>query len=250
MNQASAEPRRERVLPSGQTAHRQITSFRARRGAITATQQQAWDRTWPQIGRDVRASGQQPEELTRLDLDDWFGRQAAAVLEIGCGTGTATAAMALAEPDLNLIGVEVYKPGLAQLVQAVEREGIANIRLLRGDAVEVLEYLVGPESLLGVRVFFPDPWPKSRHHKRRLLQPATVALIADRLAPGGVLHAATDHAGYAEWIAQVGAAEPRLRPIAPGAAPISCDRPVTKFESKAQRAGSPVNEFVWGKIEV
>jgi tRNA (guanine-N7-)-methyltransferase len=228
-----------------------VTSFRSRRGALTATQQQSWDRTWPHIGRDV---ADEP-----LDAAAWFGRDAPLVIEIGCGTGTATAAMAQAEPHLNLLGIEVYQPGLAQLVQRIEREHIENIRLLRGDAVDVLENMIAEQSLAGVRVFFPDPWPKARHHKRRLLQPATFALIAHRLRPGGVLHIATDHADYAEFIAEVGAAEPQLIGLNEttggvsaehrDSAPIGFERPVTKFEGKAHRAGSVINEFIWGKIE-
>ncbi|PRC42569.1 tRNA (guanosine(46)-N7)-methyltransferase TrmB, partial [Mycobacterium sp. ITM-2017-0098] len=121
-------------------------------------------------------------------------------------------------------------------------------RLLRGDGVDVLSDMFGPDSLTGVRVFFPDPWPKARHHKRRLLQPDTVALIADRLRPGGVLHAATDHLGYAEHIAEVGDAEPRLRRVVHGAPglPISTARPVTKYEHKAL-AGTEVAELLWEK---
>ncbi|MGH8883432.1 MAG: tRNA (guanine(46)-N(7))-methyltransferase TrmB, partial [Stackebrandtia sp.] len=145
-------------------------------------------------------------------------------------------------------------------VQHIEREEIGNIRLLRGDAVDVLENMIAPESLTGVRVFFPDPWPKVRHHKRRLLQPATLALIADRLRPGGVLHVATDHADYAEHIAEVGAGEPQLvglngttggNPADPATdAVIGLERPVTKFESKAHRAGSAITEFIWGRIDL
>jgi len=206
---------------------------------------------WPSIGREV---GDEP-----LDTEAWFGRAAPLVVEIGCGTGTATAAMAQAEPDVDLIGIEVYKPGLAQLVQRIERDGIGNVRLLRGDAVDVLEHMIAAESLTGVRVFFPDPWPKVRHHKRRLLQPATLSLIASRLRPGGVLHIATDHADYAEHIAEVGAGEPLLTGLnetTGGSAeslarhsPIGYERPVTKFEGKAHRAGSAITEFIWGKIE-
>ena len=132
--------------------------------------------------------------------------------------------MAQAEPDLDVVAVEVYRRGLAQLLSGIDREGVTNIRLIRGDGVDVLEHMFGPDSLTGVRVFFPDPWPKARHHKRRLLQPATVALIADRLRPGGVLHAATDHAGYAEHIAEVGDAEPRLRRV---------DRATTRCPSRS-----------------
>ncbi|MFE5287735.1 tRNA (guanosine(46)-N7)-methyltransferase TrmB [Nocardia sp. NPDC056611] len=241
---------RERPV-GGNRLYPRVTSFRARRGAVSPARQDSWDRVWPVIGKDVSDE--------KLDADAWFGRSAPLIIEIGCGTGTATAAMAQAEPEFNLIGIEVYKPGLAQLVQRVEREGIDNLRLLRGDAVDVLENMIAPESLTGVRVFFPDPWPKARHHKRRLLQPETFALIASRLIPGGVLHVATDHADYAEWIGLYGNAEPQLigmnEPTGgdPDAyrnkAPIGFERPITKFENKGLRAGSAITEFIWGKIE-
>ena len=156
--------------------------------------------------------------------------------------------MAKEEPDVDVVAVEVYRKGLAQLLGAIDREQITNIRLIRGDGLDVLEHMVAPASLTGVRVFFPDPWPKSRHHKRRLLQPGTVALIADRLRPDGILHVATDHEGYAEQIAEVGDAEPALRRVTPGEAlPISVRRPTTKYESKARDAGSAVAELLWKK---
>jgi tRNA (guanine-N7-)-methyltransferase len=192
-----------------------------------------------------------------LDAAAWFGRSAPVVLEIGSGTGTSTLAMAMAEPHIDVVAVEVYRRGLAQLLRAIEREGVSNIRLVRGDGVDVLEHMFGPDSLTGVRVFFPDPWPKARHHKRRLLQPDTVALIADRLRPGGVLHAATDHAGYAEQIAECADAEPRLRrvtaahvgaPPACGGLPISVTRPKTKYETKAHDAGSAIAELLWERL--
>ena len=160
--------------------------------------------------------------------------------------------MAQAEPHVDLIAVEVYLPGIAQTLQRIERTAgtdapVSNLRILRGDAVEVLEHMVAPESLTGVRVFFPDPWPKARHHKRRLLQPTTFALIASRLKPGGVLHVATDHAEYAEWILEAGNAEPQLTDVT-WESPISHERPVTKFEDKAHQVGSRIAEMVWGKI--
>ncbi len=225
--------------------HPRITSFRTRRSTLSGGQQAAWERLWPEMGMHARdADGPAP----RLDTESWFGRSAPVVLEIGSGTGISTLAMAQAEPDLDVVAVEVYRRGLAQLLSAIDREGVTNIRLVRGDGVDVLEHMFGPDSLAGVRVFFPDPWPKARHHKRRLLQPATVALIADRLQPGGVLHAATDHAGYAEQIAEVGDAEPRLRRVtASDTLPISVQRPVTKYEGKAQHAGSAVAELLWEK---
>lgn len=218
---------------------RRVTSFRSRRSALTEAQQGVWDRLWPAVGRLADTD-------EKLDVASWFGREAPLILEIGCGTGTSTLAMAQAEPDLDVIAVEVYRRGLAQLLNGIDREGVANIRLIRGDGTDVLEHLLTPGSLTGVRVFFPDPWPKARHHKRRLLQQPTVALMADRLRPGGVLHAATDHAGYAEQIAEVGDAEPLLRRAEPGESlPISTVRPTTKYETKAHHAGSAVNEFIW-----
>ena len=220
-----------------------ITSFRSRRSTLTESQQESWDRLWPVLGTQAR-NGEKPAGL--LDTAAWFGRQAPVVLEIGCGTGTSTLGMALAEPDIDVVAAEVYRKGLAQLLGAVDREGVSNVRLVRGDAVDVLEHMFAPASLTGVRVFFPDPWPKSRHHKRRLLQPHTIALIADRLRPGGVLHAATDHAGYAEQIAEAGDAEPLLRRVQPGEElPISVQRPTTKYETKAAQAGSAVAELLW-----
>lgn len=224
--------------------HPRVTSFRTRRTTLSAAQQATWDRLWPEMGTYARTDdGPAP----RLDTETWFGRCAPIVVEIGCGAGTSTLAMAQAEPDIDVVAVEVYKRGLAQLLSAVDRENVRNIRLVRGDGVDVLDHMFAPNSLTGVRVFFPDPWPKSRHHKRRLLQPATMALIADRLRPGGVLHAATDHMGYAEHIAAVGDAEPRLRRVdTEGVLPMSADRPVTKYERKAL-AGPVVTELLWEK---
>ncbi len=227
--------------------HPRVTAYRSRRSAVSSGQQQTWDRLWPELGTHARRP-EGPSEL--LDTETWFGRSAPVVLEIGSGTGTSTLAMAKAEPHIDVVAVEVYRRGLAQLLSAIARasetDPVTNIRLVRGDGVDVLEHMFGPDSLTGVRVFFPDPWPKARHHKRRLLQPETLALIADRLKPGGVLHAATDHAGYAEQIAECGDAEPRLRRVsADDALPISVARPTTKYESKARDAGSRVAELVW-----
>jgi tRNA (guanine-N7-)-methyltransferase len=248
--QAATPPTPPETLPAARTAggYRRTTSFRTRRSALSAAQQRTWERLWPELGM-MAAPQQSPDAPDEpLDTRAWFGRDAPLVLEIGCGTGTSTLAMAQLEPEVDVIAVEVYRRGLAQLLSAMDRENVTNIRLIRGDAVDVLENLITPGSLSGVRVFFPDPWPKARHHKRRLLQPATVALIADRLRFGGVLHAATDHPGYAEQIAEVGDAEPRLARVAPdhhGELAISVVRPSTKYEDKAQHAGSAVTELVW-----
>ena len=251
--QAQRQTGSTRPEPAAQNSHqpRRVTSFRSRRSSLNDTQQEVWDRLWPRLGRQaVNADG----TAERLDPAEWFGHpdtERGVVLEIGCGTGTSTLAMAQAEPHLDVVAVEVYRRGLAQLLSGIDRATretgtAANIRLIRGDGVDVLERLLPPASLTGVRVFFPDPWPKSRHHKRRLLQPGAVRLIAERLRPGGVLHAATDHAGYADQIAEAGAGEPLLRRADPGEAlPIRVDRPTTKYETKAHEAGNSVTELIW-----
>jgi tRNA (guanine-N7-)-methyltransferase len=217
-----------------------VTSFRSRRGSLTQAQQENWEALWPTIGRDV-------SETEKLDTASWFGRDAPLVLEIGCGTGTSTAAMAATEPDVDVIAVDVYRPGIAQLVGAIRRGGLQNIRVIRGDAVIVLGSMLAPASLTGVRVFFPDPWPKARHHKRRLLKLSTFEQIANVLRDGGVLHIATDHADYADSIAQVIDSQSLLQP-AESPIPFSITRPVTKFEGRAAREGRPVTEFVLTRV--
>lgn len=231
--------------PDAPHAHRRVTSFRSRRSTLSGGQQSTWDRRWPELGAEARDADGRP--APPLDTTAWFGRTAPLVLEIGSGTGTSTLAMAQDEPDIDVIAVEVYRRGLAQLLGGIDRAGVTNIRMIRGDGLDVLEHLLGSATLTGVRVYFPDPWPKSRHHKRRFLQPQSVALIADRLRPGGILHAATDHQGYAAHIAEVGDAEPRLRRVSSGdELPISIQRPVTKYERKAL-AGPDIAELIWEK---
>ena len=245
---AATPPTPDTALPAEREVaeYRRTTSFRTRRSQLSAAQQRTWERLWPELGTIAVSGDDSQGPAEPLDTQAWFGRDAPLVLEIGCGTGTSTLAMAKSEPDVDVIAVEVYRRGLAQLLSGIDREHVTNIRLIRGDAVDVLDLLLAPGSLSGVRVFFPDPWPKARHHKRRLLQPANVAMIADRLRPGGVLHAATDHAGYAEQIAEVGDAEPLLSRLDPGAlTPVSTARPATKYEGKAHDAGSAVTEFLW-----
>lgn len=223
------------------------TSFRFRRGSLTDGQRRNWTQLWPVLGRDLLFGPDRTDEPP-LNPRGWFGRDAPLILEVGSGTGISTAAMAAEEPEKDVIAVEVYQPGLAQLLGLVHRGGLTNVRMIRGDATVVLDELVAPGSLTGVRVFFPDPWPKSRHHKRRFLQPGTVELIAGRLRPGGVLHIATDHADYAEWVAEVLAGQrtdrPHLVPLT-GESPILLERPTTKFEGRAHREGRGVTEFVW-----
>ncbi|EPD68428.1 tRNA (guanine-N(7)-)-methyltransferase [Corynebacterium pyruviciproducens ATCC BAA-1742] len=224
-------------------AYPRLGSVSFRRGTLTDNQNKTWDENWATYGRDL---ADEP-----LDIDGWFGRTGhPTILEIGSGTGTSTAAMAPLEPEYNIIAVEIYKPGLAKLLGAIVREGLTNIRMVRGDGVEVLNRMIPDGSLAGVRIFFPDPWPKARHHKRRIIQSGTLRLLADKLAAGGVLHVATDHADYAEWITELTNVEPSLEYMGwPWEdAPILTDRQViTKFEGKGLRQEHTITEFLWRK---
>lgn len=214
-----------------------------RRGTLTDNQHQLFEQRWPELGRVLS------DEL--IDVDEWFGRTGAkTIVEIGSGTGTSTAAMAPLEQDTNIIAVELYKPGLAKLMGQVEREGIDNIRMIRGDGVEVMVRMIAPESLDGIRVFFPDPWPKARHHKRRIIQSGTLNLFASRLKKDGVLHVATDHAGYAEWIDELVHVEPSLEYKGwpwPDCPQLVDRQIITKFEGKGLDQEHVITEYLWEK---
>lgn len=214
-----------------------------RRGTLTDNQHQLFEQRWPELGRVLS------DEL--IDVDEWFGRTGAkTIVEIGSGTGTSTAAMAPLEQDTNIIAVELYKPGLAKLMGQVEREGIDNIRMIRGDGVEVMVRMIAPESLDGIRVFFPDPWPKARHHKRRIIQSGTLNLFASRLKKGGVLHVATDHAGYAEWIDELVHVERSLEYKGwpwPDCPQLVDRQIITKFEGKGLDKEHVITEYLWEK---
>jgi len=181
-----------------------------------------------------------PFETAPTDWDAAFGRQAPRVLEIGFGMGQATAAIAAARPDLDFIGVEVHQPGVGALLREIGTSGLDNIRIVQHDAVEVLRQMVPPAALAGLHVFFPDPWHKKRHHKRRLIQPALVDLLASRLAPGGWLHCATDWDDYARQMLQVLGACTGLANSADGFATRPAMRPMTKFESRGLKLGHGV----------
>ncbi len=224
-----------------------LGSVTFRRGTLTPNQEALFDAHWPRLGRVLDATA---EDQT-IDIDEWFGRDGhPTIVEIGSGTGTSTAAMAPLEPETNIIAVELYKPGLAKLLGSVVRSDIDNIRMIRGDGVEVLARMFPEESLDGVRVFFPDPWPKARHHKRRIIQSGTLNLIATRLRKGGVLHVATDHADYAQWIDELVAVEPMLsyKGWPWHNAPILTNRQViTKFEGKGLDKDHVIHEYLWEK---
>ena len=180
-----------------------------------------------------------------LDFDRVFGRRAPTILEIGFGMGETTAEIALARPGDNFLGIEVHGPGVGSLLKRIEAQRVGNVRVIRHDAVEVLASMIAPAALAGIHVFFPDPWPKKRHHKRRLLQPAFVRELALRLAPGGYLHVATDWEDYAGEMLAVLSAEPRLENIAQGFAPRPDYRPRTKFEARGLRLGHRVFDLVF-----
>lgn len=226
--------------PSDLTHRRTVVSFVNRGGRMTVGQTRAWERLWPALGRDVAALPAGP-----LDFAAWFGREAPTLLEIGPGMGETTAALAQADPSVNHLAVDVFQAGLAQLTMRVEAMGIENLRLLRGDAVVLLERHLPAGSLHGVRIFYPDPWPKKKHHKRRLVQPDFMALVASRLEPGGRVHLATDWAEYAEQMLEVCSAEPLLHNAHDGWAPRPDWRPRTKFESRAEEEGRVSRDLIF-----
>lgn len=232
-------------MPSEQQpSMRSVVSYVQRGGRMTVGQERAWARLWPQLGRKVSDLAAGP-----IDIDAWFGRTAPVMLEIGSGMGETTSQLAHDEPELNYIAIEVYEAGLGQLMLRAERLGVTNLRLLHGDAVVLLTEHVAPGSLHGVRIFFPDPWPKKRHHKRRLVQPEFLRLVASRLAVGATLHLATDWAHYADQMLKVCHAEPALRnrfADEPGGwAPRPPWRPLTKFEARAEEDGRISRDLIF-----
>ena len=188
-----------------------------------------------------------PFQPRPLDVTAAFDRDAPLILEIGFGMGDATAQIAAATPHLNFLGVEVHPPGVGALLQRIDTSGLCNVRIVQHDAVAVLAEMLVPDSLAGAFVFFPDPWPKKRHHKRRLIQPPLVALLASRLARGATLHLATDWEPYARQMLHVLSAEPALVNGAAGFAPRPAYRPITKFERRGERLGHASFDLVFRK---
>lgn len=217
---------------------REIRSFVLRQGRITRAQQRALDTLLPGLGL--------PWAPRPLDAVAAFGRQAPLIVEIGFGMGEVTAQIAAAHPQNDYLGIEVHSPGVGSLLDKVGRLALSNVRVIQHDAVEVMREMIAPASLAGVHVFFPDPWHKKRHHKRRLLQPPFVALLASRLAPGGYLHVATDWEEYAREILAVLSAEPLLDNAAgSGYSPRPEHRPLSRFEQRGLRLGHAVFDLLF-----
>ena len=205
--------------------NRPIRSYVLRQGRTTPAQTRALEQLYPKYG--IAFSDQKLSSARNL------------VVEIGSGMGETTIEIAKAHPEVDFVAVEVHGPGVGSLLNRIEAEKLANVRVVRHDAVEVLEHMVADGSLAAIHLFFPDPWPKKRHHKRRLVQPAFAALAARKLAPGGVLHAATDWPQYADWMAEVFSAESLLEKADRGLTL----KPMTKFEARGKRLGHPIREL-------
>ena len=223
-----------------QNTHRPIRSFVLRQGRVSNAQRRAVDSLLSVYGIAYAPGA--------LDFEQVFSRCAPTILEIGFGMGETTARIAQSDPEKNYLAIEVHTPGVGSLLKLVDEMGLANLRLIQHDAVEVLEHMIAPGALAGVHIFFPDPWPKKRHHKRRLIQPDFVALLASRLAPGAYVHAATDWEEYAQQILAVFEAEPMLANTAPGFAPRPDYRPQTKFETRGLKLGHGVWDIVFRRV--
>lgn len=235
--------------PRVQPHHRKIRSFVLREGRLTPGQQRALDELWPQWGISIDETTPRP-----LDLPSLFGRKAPVTLEIGFGNGASLATMAQNDPDTDYIGIEVHRPGVGHLLMHIEERALSNLRVINHDAVEVMENHIPPDSLDRVLVFFADPWPKKKHHKRRIIQAAFVDMIRSHLKPGGILHMATDWENYAEHqmkvmentIAEKGQWENLAGPGQFSEKPTY--RPETKFERRGINKGHGVWDLLYRKV--
>lgn len=216
---------------------RPVRSYVLRQGRLSPAQARALDELAPRFCL--------PFGRASLDYARVFGREAPVVLEIGCGMGETTAAIAAAQPATDFIGVEVHGPGVGAILKRIEQQALKNLRVIQHDAVEVVDAMIPEASLAGIHVYFPDPWPKKRHHKRRLLKQPFVHALARKLAAGGYLHAATDWEPYAEEILKTLSAEPLLVNTAEGYSPRPAWRPLTKFEARGLKLGHAVFDLVF-----
>jgi tRNA (guanine-N7-)-methyltransferase len=230
-------------MQDSDTHKRTIRSFVRRAGRITVSQQRALDELWPTYG-----VAYEPVQLSFADL---FGRDAPVVMEIGFGNGETLVAQAATSPDRDFLGIEVHEPGVGHCLLKAEEASISNLRLINHDAIEVLKHQVPRASLTRLNLYFPDPWPKKRHHKRRIVQPGFADLVAERLVQGGTLNIATDWANYAEHIDEVIGGSERFviaaRREHEGDSPL--DRPQTKFERRGLRKGHYIIDWSWEKCQ-
>ncbi len=217
--------------------HPHIRSYVLRQGRVSSAQQRACETLLPTYGV---AYGESP-----IDLDALFGRASPKILEIGFGMGETTADIAAAHPQNDYLGIEVHTPGVGNLLKLIDARALIHVRIIQHDAVEVLYHMIASASLDGVHIFFPDPWPKKRHHKRRLIQPPLIQLLAEKLKPCGYLHAATDWQEYAEQILAVLSAEPTLANTAADYAERPAYRPLTKFENRGLKLGHGVWDILF-----
>ncbi|MGY3681652.1 tRNA (guanosine(46)-N7)-methyltransferase TrmB [Streptomyces sp. TE33382] len=228
--------------PAGSHHERRIRSFQPRRSRVTTGQEEALQRLWPKWGLDI-------DGLRVLDTAELFDGLP-VVLEIGFGMGEATAQMAADDPGTGILAVDVHTPGQGNLLGLAERAGLSNVRVANGDAVILLREMLKPDSLDGLRVYFPDPWPKARHHKRRLIQPEFLDLVAQRLRPGAVVHCATDWEPYAEQMLDVLTAHPLFENTQAdgGYAPRPAFRPLTRFEGQGLDKGHVVHDLLFARV--
>lgn len=220
-------------------ARRRVRSFVTRAGRISNAQQHALDTLAPRLVLPCATA------TAALDWRATFGRDAPCILEIGFGMGAATAEIAAHLPESNFLGIEVHPPGVGALLKLIDEHTLENLRIIQHDAVEVIERMITPASLDGIHIFFPDPWHKKRHHKRRLIQAPFVSLLASRLKAGAYLHCATDWQNYAEQMLAVLSAQPLLENTARDYAARPAYRPVTKFEERGLRLGHGVWDLVF-----
>lgn len=231
------QPDTAREADEARFSSRSVRSFVLRQGRMTPAQQRYRDQMLPEIGIAYAAAP--------LDLEAAFGRSAPRIVEIGFGMGETTASIAATRPECDFLAIEVHGPGVGNLCKRIAEDGLRNLRIIQHDAVEVLRDMIGIGELAGAHIFFPDPWHKKRHHKRRIVQPGFVALLAQRLAPGGYLHCATDWEEYAQWMLEVLSGEPLLENTVEGFAPRPQHRPLTKFESRGIRLGHGVRDLMF-----
>lgn len=224
-----------------QALRRPVRSFVLRGGRLTEGQKRALDEYWPRYGIG--------EAESILDFKALFGNEAPVIMEIGFGNGDATWRMAQSSPEKNFLGVEVHQPGVGHLLLKMEQHEISNIRIANDDVVVFLNERVPKESLAGVLIYFPDPWPKKRHHKRRLIQPSLIALLASRMRSGALLHLATDWEPYAKFMLEVMTSSSDFKNLS--STRDFCDqpewRPQTKYESRGQRLGHQVRDLLFRK---